>query len=241
LEIRKRFGQPLAVESGEFPDVSNIESRMLPYCYEAGLTSGHSPDAAHLVSLATEIFIKEMLSSVFSRTRSNAPGDSSSAGLGPGSNWIQTYKYKKQLAKEEELAQKRETSRDKTGLLPVEAKAASERGPLGMADLRIALEMGDCGMSNFSTISKGVIYSYREGELENWEDYTWVGKEKNEKPDEDVEMSGIVNGKKTEVLTNGINHADQMDLDHDEAWWEGAEIGDGDFLNGVLDVCLALN
>ncbi|KAL2131508.1 hypothetical protein VTI74DRAFT_4950 [Chaetomium olivicolor] len=240
LEIRKRFTQPLAVESGEFPDVSNIEARMLPFCYEAGLASGHAPEAAQFMSVATETFIKEVLSSIFSRTRSNPPGDSGNAGFGPNNNWIQTHKYRRQLAREEEAAQRGEVTRDKSGLLPVEAKAASERGPLGMADLRLAMEMGDCGLANFPIIVKSVIYGYREGELENYDDYTYVdGRERITDMDEDVEMGGV-NGtmKGSEPLTNGI-HGEPMDIDS-EMFWEGADPTDGDYLNGVLDSCLAV-
>ncbi|KAK4104544.1 hypothetical protein N658DRAFT_181739 [Parathielavia hyrcaniae] len=244
LEIRKRYAQPLAVESGEFPDVSNIEARMLPFCYEAGLASGHAPDAAQFMSIATETFIKEVLSSIFSRTRSNAPGDSGNAGFGASNTWIQTRRYRRQLAKEEEAFQRGEVARDKTGLLPVEAKAASERGPLGIADLRLALEMGDCGLANFPIITRSVIYDYREGELENWDDYTYVdGRPRitDLDVDGDVEMGGVNGAPAKELgpLTNGVGHGDHMDIDND-MWWEGAEATDGDFLNGVLDSCLAV-
>ncbi|KAK4249051.1 transcriptional regulator of RNA polII, SAGA, subunit-domain-containing protein [Corynascus similis CBS 632.67] len=242
LEIRKRYAQPLAVESGEFPDVSNIEARMLPFCYEAGLASGHAPDAAQFMSIATETFIKEVMSAMFSRTRSNPPGDSGNAGFGPNNNWIQTHKYRKQLAKEEEAFQRGEITRDKTGLLPVEAKAAGERGPLGIADLRLALEMGDCGLANFPIISTSVIYGYREGELENWDDYTYVdGRERVADLDGDVEMGGVKGngtGKDAEPLTNGVVHGDQMDID-DDTWWEGAG-PETRLLDGVLDSCLAV-
>ncbi|CAK7198522.1 hypothetical protein SEUCBS139899_001185 [Sporothrix eucalyptigena] len=173
LEIRKRFAQPLAVESGEFPDTSNIESRMLPFCYEAGLVSGHVSDAAQFMSIATETFIKEVLSSVFSRTRSNGPGEYGSAGFG-GSNWVQTRKYRRQLAREEERAMLGEIHRDKMGMLPIEAKKASERGPLGLAEFRIALEMGDCGLTQFPIVGHSLMASYREGELENWDDHAWI-------------------------------------------------------------------
>ncbi|KAK0619286.1 transcriptional regulator of RNA polII, SAGA, subunit-domain-containing protein [Immersiella caudata] len=245
LEIRKRFAQPLAVESGEFPDVSNIEARMLPLCYEAGLVSGHAPDAAQFMSIATETFIKEIISSVFSRTRSNGPGDSGNAGFGPGGGWIQTTKYRKQLANEEEAFQRGELTRDKSGLLPIEAKSASERGPLGMTDLRIALSIGDCGMSNFPVVARSVIYGYREGELENWDDCTWIDGHDRIVDISDVEMTGTaINGKGKAVnLPNGVSshHAnpDAMDIDS-EPWWEGADVGDGDFLDGVLDSCLAV-
>ena len=242
LEIRKRYAQPLAVESGEFPDVSNIEARMLPFCYEAGLASGHTADAAQFMSIATETFIKEVMSTMFSRTRSNAPGDSGNAGFGPSNNWIQTQKYRRQLAREEEAFQRGEVTRDKTGLLPVEAKAAAERGPLGIADLRLALEMGDCGLAKFPIISKSVVYGFREGELENWDDYTFVdGRERITDLDGDVEMGGV-NGttvKPLVPLVNGVGHDDMMDIDND-MWWEGGDTGDGSFLNGVLDTCLTI-
>ncbi|KAK0726958.1 transcriptional regulator of RNA polII, SAGA, subunit-domain-containing protein [Lasiosphaeria miniovina] len=240
LEIRKRFAQPLAVESGEFPDVGNIEGRMLPFCYEAGLVSGHASEAAQFMSIATETFIKEIMSLVFSRTRSNGPGDSGNAGFGPGGAWVQTNKYRRQLAREEQAFARGELTRDKSGLLPIEAKAASDRGPLGMSDLRLALEIGDCGLANFPVVAKSAVYGYREGELENWDDYTYAdGREvKGEK--EDVEMGGATtNGTKLDALPNGVHHGDQMDIDTD-VWWEGADPGDGDFLDGVLDSCLAV-
>ncbi|CAK7564458.1 MAG: hypothetical protein SEPTF4163_002351 [Sporothrix epigloea] len=173
LEIRKRFAQPLAVESGEFPDTSNIELRMLPFCYDAGLVSGHASDAAQYMSIATETFIKEVLSSVFSRTRSDGPGDFGSAGVG-GSNWVQTRKYRQQLAREEERSLLGEIHRDTAGMLPIEAKKASERGPLGLAEFRIALEMGDCGLMQFPIVGHSLMASYREGELEDWDNHTWL-------------------------------------------------------------------
>lgn len=238
LEIRKRFAQPLAVESGEFPDVSNIESRMLPFCYEAGLVSGHAPDAAQFMSVATETFIREVMSSIFSRTRINGPGDSGNAGLGPTSGWAQTHKYKRQLSKEEAALTRGELQRDKSGLLPVEAKAAGERGPLGMTDLRIALELGDCGMANFPVVTRSITGTYREGELEDWADYTYLQGQKPRTVKEEAEMAAV-NGQGPDGLPNGVDHGDAMDIDT-EMEWEGAESADGDFLDSVLDSCLAV-
>ena len=235
LEIRKRFAQPLAIESGEFPDTSHIESRMLPSCYEAGLVSGHTSDAAAFLSVATDTFIKEFLVTMFSRTRSNGPGDSGSAGFGGGVSWIQTQKYRRQLTKEEEGLQRGEVQRDKSGLLPVEAKAAGERGPLGAADLRIALELGDCGMAQFPIVSRSLLYSWREGELENWDDYTYLdGREVSQ----DAAPAAGANGGQRKDLPNGLD-PDGMDLDG-EVWWEGAEVQDDDVLDGVLDSCFAV-
>ncbi|KAI1140555.1 transcriptional regulator of RNA polII, SAGA, subunit-domain-containing protein [Hypoxylon sp. FL0543] len=238
LEIRKRFAQPLAVESGEFPDTTSIESRMLPICYEAGLVNGHAPDAAQFMTVAAETFIKEFLSTVFSRTRSNGPGDSGSAGFGSGAGWIQTHKYRRQLRREEAAFSRGELSRDKSGLLPVEAKAASERPPLSMADLRLALEIGDCGISTFPIIRKSVIYTYRDGELEHYNNYTWLH---GRKP-KDYGESGTenINGGDFKALTNGGTYPEPMDIDEAAPPWEGASTEDTMMLDGVLDSCLAV-
>lgn len=236
LEIRKRYALPLAVESGEFPDRNTIESRMLPICYEEGLVSGHCSDAADLITTAAETFIKEFLSTVFTRTRSNGPGDSGSAGFGAGPGWIQTHKYRRQLRREEAALMRGELSRDKSGLLPIEAKAASERGPLTMADLRLATELGDCGLSTFPTVIKSVIYSYREGELEHWSDYSYV---EGHEP-KDLAHRGrdtVPNGVNANAITNGVVHADPMEID-DQWGWEGADDNDGQLLDSLLDSCL---
>ncbi|CAK7211817.1 hypothetical protein SBRCBS47491_001251 [Sporothrix bragantina] len=300
LEIRKRFAQPLAVESGEFPDTSNIESRMLPFCYEAGLVSGHASDAAQFMSIATETFIKEVLSSVFSRTRSNGPGEYGSAGFG-GSNWVQTRKYRRQLAREEERSLLGEIHRDKMGMLPIEAKKASERGPLGLAEFRIALEMGDCGLTQFPIVGHSVMASYREGELENWDDHVFLNAQGGFGSDDNLldantshlllpaagGVNGTVSGAGSGVVgagdvsgasaggagsavgsaamiktgssagvagaaavdalhlktgqANGVDYSDLMDIDdNDDVPWEGADLGDGDFLSGVLESVLAV-
>ncbi|KAJ3477195.1 hypothetical protein NLG97_g8901 [Lecanicillium saksenae] len=230
LEIRKRFTQPLAIESGEFPDVGLITGRMLPFCYEAGLPSGHSAEAPQLMSIATEAFIKEMLTQVFARTRSNGPGDSGSAGYGVGTQWIQTHNYKYQLHLEEEAAHRGELSRDKAGLLPVEARAAGEQGPLSMADVRVALEIADSSMSQFPVLMRQILCGYREGELENWNDHTYIDSY------EPGHVEELTNGYDTSALGNG---ADAMDIDTENGW-EGADDNDMDMLDGMLDSCLAV-
>ncbi|KAH6722217.1 transcriptional regulator of RNA polII, SAGA, subunit-domain-containing protein [Leptodontidium sp. 2 PMI_412] len=237
LEIRKRYAQPLASESGEFPDTSTIESRMLPICYETGLVSGHAPDAAHFMSVATETFIKEVLSSVFSKTRSNGPGASGSAGTGGGSSWIQTHKYRTQLEREEEISLRGEIQRDKSGLLPIEAKAASERGPLGMADFRTALELGDCGLGQMPVVVQQIMMGYREGEVESWDDYSWpetYPKIFDQDIDGDIEMGGM-------HVANGINGVNgHFDVEGDDYGWEGGEMDDKTSLDSLLDSCLAI-
>ena len=209
---------------------------MLPICYQEGLVDGHSPDAADLITTAAETFIKELLSAVFTKTRSNGPGDSGSAGFGAGASWIQTHKYRRQLRREEEALMRGEVSRDKGGLLPIEAKAAGERGPLTMADIRLATELGDVGLATFPTVIKSVVYSYRDGELEHWDDYSYL--EGYTPQDLKVGKDGVIEVVEPEALTNGVNHPDAMEID-DQWGWEGADEADGKMLDSVLDSCLA--
>lgn len=218
------------MESGEFPDVGLITGRMLPFCYEAGLANGHVSDAPQLMSVAAETYIKEVLTQIFSRTRSNGPGDSGSAGFSMGTTWIQTRKYRKQLGQEEDAALRGEITRDKSGMLPVEAKAASERGPLGMGDMRLALEMADTGMAHFPILMTQVLYGWREGELEYWNDYSWVH---GRRP----AIEDVADTNEDQALLNGC--PDSMDIDH-EVWWDGAEAKDVDMLDGILDSCLVV-
>ena len=235
LEIRKRFNQPLAIESGEFPDAGVIGGRMLPFCYEAGLVNGHTADAPSIMSVATETFMKEVLTTIFSRTRCNGPGEVGSAGFGVGTSWVQTYQYSKQLHVEEDLAQHGKLTRDKNGLLPIESKAASERGALGMADLRLALEMGDTGMATFPILMAQILYGYREGELEHWDEYSYVHDQQPIAGANDFFM-GEINGGEAVELING--QADPMEIDS-EPWWDGAENQDMEMLDGLLESCLA--
>jgi transcriptional coactivator HFI1/ADA1 len=240
IEIRKRYAHPLALESGEFPDPSTIETRMLPICYETGLVSGHAQDAAYFMSVATETFVKEVLSSIFSKTRSNGPGTTGSAGTGGGSTWIQSHKYRTQLEKEEEAFLRGEVVRDKNGLLPTEAKAASERGPLGMADVRTALELGDCGLGQMPVVMRQILFGYREGELEAWDDFSWPegydgGRILGEDIDGDLEMAGV-NGSNG---VNGINGHYDLPGEVDDLGWEGGEHESRAALDNLLDSCLA--
>ena len=210
---------------------------MLPICYETGLVSGHVPDAAQFMSVATETFIKEVLSSIFTKTRSNGPGVNGSAGTGVGATWVQTHKYRDQLVREEEASLRGEIQRDKSGLLPIEAKAAGERGALGMADFRTALEIGDCGLGQMPVVVQQIMLSYREGEVEAWDDYSYPLPHVDVAREDfhgDVEMGGIHGN-----TANGVNgHA--YDADMDDWGWEGAEKEDQIALDNVLDSCLAI-
>lgn len=240
LEIRKRFAQPLAVESGEFPDIASIESRMLPISYAAGLAGGHAPDVAQYMTVATETYIKEFLSTIFGRTRSNGPGEKGSAGFGAAVGWIQTHKYRRQLKKEEAAVVKGELSRDKSGLLPIEAKAASERPPLGMADLRLALEIGDCGISSLPTVRQSVLHTYRDGELDYYSNYTYLPGYIVASVDEGSAPNGMNGGHHASGMVNGGAALDPMDIDEDESLWVGTSAQDMLVLDNVLDGLLAI-
>ncbi|MCJ1317330.1 transcriptional coactivator hfi1/ADA1 [Xylographa vitiligo] len=235
LEIRKRYSQPLASETGEFPDAETIHGRMVPICYEESLPNGCAPLCANFMATATEQFIKEVLSTVYTRTRSNMPGGSV--------NSILTHRFKKQLRKEEEAAGRGELVRAPgSGLLPVEVKEAAARKPLGMHDLRFALELGDCGLGQFPVIVGKVMNGNPEGQ---WEEY-----QKRNRGDEEAEQ--MEEEKRRERLAhlngNGVNgiHGtngtpdDEMD-DEDESWgWEGGSATDRMQLNALLDECLAV-
>ena len=138
---------------------------------------------------------------------------------------MSTRRYRRALEREEERWARGEVVRDKSGLLPVEAKAASERGALGMADLRVALEMGDCGVGQIPVVMEMIRYGFQEGEVEGWQSGKGVGEGKEVgigagAPDADVEMGGT-------------------DADADDGWgWEGAGSDDRADLNSLLDSCL---
>jgi len=233
LEIRKRFSQPLASETGEFPDADTIHGRMVPICYEESLISGAAAQCPGFMATATEHFIKEVLSTVYTRTRSNMPGGSV--------NSVLTHRFKKQYLLEEAAAERGELVRAPgSGLLPVELKEAATRQPLGIHDLRLALEVGDCGLGQFPVIIGRIINGPQEGWFEEFlartkENEAWESEQERTK----MERLARING-------NGVNgvHAaqdDEMEEDEDEDWgWEGGSAHDRAQLNFLLDECLAI-
>ncbi|MCJ1473389.1 transcriptional coactivator hfi1/ADA1 [Lambiella insularis] len=232
LEIRKRYSQPLASETGEFPDADAIQGRMVPICYEESLPNGCAPTCAGFMATATENFIKEVLSAIYTRTRSNMPGGSV--------NSILTNRFKKQLLREDESACRGDLARTPgSGLLPTEVKEAASRMPLGMHDLRLALTIGDCGLGQFPNIIGKVMNGFHEGE---WEEY-----QKRKREDEAAETveeekrreRRIQDNKEGTNGANGVIEDDDMG-DEDEDWgWEGGSSADRNQLNALLDECLA--
>ena len=131
LEIRKRFAQPLFSEAIEFPDPDNIQSRILPICYEEGVTGGCSPGCAELMNIATEYYIKEFISNILIRIKSN------------GDNYIKTATYQRQLQQEEDAWLQGGVVRSSGGLLPIEVQASERRRPIEFSDMRLALHLGN--------------------------------------------------------------------------------------------------
>lgn len=218
MEIRKRYAQPLAAETGEFPDAESIHARMVPICYEESLPSGAGLPCAEFMAIATETFVKEMLSAVFSRTRSNGPSGTI--------NNMMMRKYRHQLEVEELAYTRGEIAKDAaTGLLPIEAKEASMRRPLGVRDLRLTLELGGGVLGHMPLIVDQIMGGYLEDELEA---------EKQNRLENGV-------GGPQEKVKRG---EDEMDLDEDEddslLDWEGGTVGDRDQLSGLLDECLSM-
>jgi transcriptional coactivator HFI1/ADA1 len=181
------------------------------------------------MNVATETFVKEVLSAILSRTRSNGP------------NYIMTNKYKRQLEREEEACLRNEVNRDSNAMLPVEAASAREKGPLGMEDVRIALEMGDAGIGQMRLMVDKVVNGWREGEFEDDE---WV-------PfgfgDDTIESTGngIDRVKRDEdvPMMNGIHEpngfsGEELRLEENDWGWEGGGVADRTTLDGLLAECL---
>ncbi|KAL4801414.1 transcriptional regulator of RNA polII, SAGA, subunit-domain-containing protein [Aspergillus unguis] len=210
LEVRKRYAQPLASETGEFPDAESIHARMTPICYEESVVNGAGIPCAEFMAIATETFVKDVLSVVFSRTRSNGPSGTI--------NGMMKRSYKQQLEREELAFTRGEIAKDgATGLLPVEAKEASTRSSLGVRDLRLSLELGSGVISHMPLLVDQIMGGYLEDELEA---------EKRDRDDIDDTKPG--------------NIVDEMDIDEADLGWEGATMSDHDQLGSLLDDCLSM-
>lgn len=137
IEIQRKYAQPLASEQLEFPSLNDLQSRIEPICYENGLTGGvqqgMQQTCAELLQQAAEVHFKEMLSIFLTHARSNAVG------------WegVQTHKFKRQLRKEEDDAERGVLQRNAGGMLPVEMQMQAQRQPLKMGDMRLALGLSD--------------------------------------------------------------------------------------------------
>lgn len=225
LEIRKRYAQPLFSETLEFPDAATIFARMVPICYEESVAAGSNQTCAELVAIATESYVKDFLAQIFDRTRSNGPKYENGAGGG-----VFTAAYKRQLGREEEefKSGKIQKSRE-NGLLPVEAREASARRPIGMADMKVAANVGRGLWNGMPLIGSRIVEAALEDELEEW------------RRDREAEQDWM-SAAKLYAAANGVDDTadDPMDLDDDDYGWEGVGGADREALGSLLEDCLAV-
>ena len=228
LEIRKRYSQPLAAETGEFPDADTIQGRMVPICYEESLVNGCAAPCSDFLVTATEQYIKEVLSGIYGRTRSNVPASSGS---------ILTQRYKRQLEKEEEACLKGVVFRGQSsGMLPVEIKEALGRKPLGNGDLKLALEVGDCSLGHMPAVVEKIMGSYLDGELDAYDLFEEAEtiNAAYQSRGEFVHDTDLVND-----TASGLNGTEPS-IDESDWGWEGGGMADREKLNSILDDCLAI-
>lgn len=102
------------------------------------------------------------------------------------------------------------------------------RRTMGMSDLRLALEIGDCGLGQMPFVVQRAIGGYLEGELE---DYLREGVE------EELVENGAMNGVELSNGANGV-HADESLIDDSDWGWEGGGAADREALNSLLSECL---
>lgn len=189
---------------------------MVPICYEESIASGAGLPCAEFMALATETFVKEVLSVVFSRTRSNGPSGTI--------NGTVTRKYRQDLEREELAYTRGEISKDSgTGLLPVEAKEASIRKPLGVRDLRLAMELGNGFLGHMPLIIDQIMGGYFEDELETG---------KQDRVEDGADLANDHDQK--------YAFSDDMDVDESDSGWEGGAMADREQLGALLDECLSM-
>jgi transcriptional coactivator HFI1/ADA1 len=230
LEIRKRYTQPLFSETLEFPDAAGIYSRMVPICYEESVASGSTMTCAELVAVATETYVKDLLSSVFNRTRANGPKYDNGAAGG-----VSTSAYLRQLEREEDDFRngKIQKGRD-SGLLPVENREAINRRPIGMGDLKVAGGVGRGLWNGMPLIGSRIAEAAFENELDDWMEERRA-----------LEAAAAAAKNQHSRARGGVRvveepAADEMDVDDDDFGWQGGGSADREALGSLLDDCLSI-
>ena len=215
IEIRRRYAQSLGAETLEFPTHNDVQNRIEPICYEEGLVGGAAQGAlqacAEIVEQATENFLKELLGEMYAHARANGEGR------------IQTDRFRRQLRKEEDDADRGIIQRNPAGLLPVEMEVRANREPLAMDDLRLAMQLSDTYMKQDPFLSQHVLLSQ----------YTQA-------PPEKPKVNGVFAKPKTNGTMSRVGTEDAMAVDDLESNWRGGSKADQDDLMNVLDDCLAV-
>ena len=219
LEIRKRFTQPLFSEAVEFPDSESILARMLPICYEEGITSGCDIGCADLMNIATENYVKELISNILAHIRSN------------GDYYVKTAAYRQKLQHEEEAWLQGAISKSNASLLPVEIMAAEKRRPLEASDMRLTLYLGDTSIGQSPLLAERLTscdFIKAEDIGKTYDDYCRDG-------------AGIESIKDLDVsLSEKFSFAGERLLADFATEWPGSALSDRQALSVMLDDCLSI-
>ena len=221
ISIRRRYDQKLAEEQLEFPTHPEIMNRIEPICYEEGLTGGVAQGVAQaladIVEQATEVYLKEMVGEWYAHSRSN------------GERCITTNRYKKQLRKEEDEAERGGVQRSAAGLLPAELDVQATRQGLTTQDLDLSLQLSDSFMRQDRFLGQKVA-------LNHYPDLDLFARQQQPKVNGVFKVPPVVNGALSRSHTE-----DAMALDEPEWAWRGASKADQDELMKVLDECMAVS
>ena len=167
LEIRKRYNQPLSHETLEFPDSASIQHRMLPMCYEEGLPNGAAEACPDFMVIATEMFIKDVVTSLVSLTRSNFLSQTSHASTSSVLlNGQQSQLVNGAAAPLSGKGPQRHSSMGSGSYL-----GSLNGRPLSITDMKVALSIGGCNLGQMPDIATSVMSSWPEGVLEGWDGY----------------------------------------------------------------------
>ncbi|KAK3114062.1 hypothetical protein LTR53_007993 [Teratosphaeriaceae sp. CCFEE 6253] len=216
FEARRRYAQPLASETLEFPSQNDMQNRIEPICAEEGLAGSTQTALQHcaeLVEQATEVYLKEILGKWMAHARSNAEG------------CIQTAKFRRVARREQVDGERGVLQRSAGGLLPVEVEAQAKRRPMDMEDLRTSLQLHDPFLKRSRFLQEGI-------GLGRW-------------PEDAGYENGRANGlEKKEVVVNGTvgrnGRAGGEEQGEAEEYWKGGTGAGQAELMGVLEDCFAV-
>jgi transcriptional coactivator HFI1/ADA1 len=214
-EVRKRYAQPLFVESNEFPDAKSIEARMLPICFEEGIFNGFGNGAPDFMNLATETHVKNWLTRLFASTRSN------------GKNYVKTSSFKRRCIREEAAFRRGEVRKSHTGLLPVEQDMERNRAPLSTKDVRMSIELGG------PSFGRRIPRALKVVESLGIDDESAQREQEKEKT---PKKGGMLPPK---IMMNGNGLVNGVHEDDDDYGWLGGSRKDRMGLNSILEDCLA--
>ncbi|KAL9035851.1 MAG: hypothetical protein Q9214_006403, partial [Letrouitia sp. 1 TL-2023] len=191
LEIRKRYVPPLSSETFEFPSPPELHARMVPICYEESLSNGCSIECAEFMSTALDFFMKAVVTSISPRISRSSSATSSILSVA--------------------VAPDQTTKTSSLGAIPaVPAKRPSDaskkptRRPLGLEDMRTAIEIGGWGeLGSMPSIVQGIKEQYAEGVLEGWA-YPSPSPSASPSGDE-VEREGMMKGGKRPMIMPAVS------------------------------------